>query len=458
MISRRIRDIVAYIAIAGFVSVAWAQDGRDSGRRRGRPEDRGGDSRQWGDRERDSDRRGDFGGRGGPRGDFGRGGPPVFGFDRDSGRMSEWYLDRVTETYGLDDAQRRQVQQRLEEIRAADAPAAEQRRQQSEAIREQFRQLRERREAGEEVPPESWRQLGEQMRGIYQNTPLFNRDYMRGEVEKLLPPEQVAEGRQRREQREAEFSRRRDEFRQRMEQFRAQGGDMRDFFRQERERWEEARRGGQEDQPAAIEGVGPAPQVPTQDDDGDSDRRRRRDDWRQRRGEGRDNNDGESRRWEYRRGDDRRRDENRLENADPLGSWERYERDFAQRYRLDTSQRATAESILRDLLTQRKLYEETKRNDIASAQKIEDPQLRQEQLAFLNAHVERMFSELKSKLDRLPTAAQRETADGRRSPSTQPTASTQPAGRTSSGPTDDSRRESRRERSSGRSSPRSRGI
>jgi hypothetical protein len=378
--------------------------------------------------------------------------------------MSDWYLDRVTETYGLDDAQRQQVRQRLEEIRAADAPAAEQRRQQSEAIREQFRQLRERREAGEEVPPESWRQLGEQMRGIYQNSPLFNRDYMQGEVEKLLPPEQVTEGRQRREQREAEFSRRRDEFRQRMEQFRAQGGDMRDFFRQERERWDERRRaetGEQQDQPAAEGAPAPAPQfdVQTQDEDQDADRRRRRDEWRQRWQDRRDNdNDGESRRWEYRRGDDRRRDENRLENADPLGSWERYERDFAQRYRLDTSQRATAESILRDLLTQRKLYEETKRNDIASAQKIEDPQLRQEQLAFLNAPVERMFSELKSKLDRLPTAAQRETADGRRSPSTQPTASTQPAGRTSSGPTDDSRRESRRERSSGRSSPRSRGI
>jgi hypothetical protein len=258
-----------------------------------------------------------------------------------------------------------------------------------------------------------------------------------GEMEQILPPEQAARGRQRLQEEQTRDEQRRQEFRQRFEQWRQQGGDPREFFRQQREQWRQQRGQGPDGQDWPADSATPSTEA---DQDGQQgDRERRRAEWRRRWEERRNRGEsggeegsegGEGRnRWDRRRGE---RGEARSDNEpppdDPLGSWERYVRDYIRRYRLDPSQQATAQSVLRDMLNQRRLFEDSRRNDVAIIQQIEDPARRQQQLDALNAPVVRMYEELKAKLESIPTLAQRQAAEGRRS-TTQPAgATTQPAG------------------------------
>jgi hypothetical protein len=373
-------------------------------------------------------------------GGFGRGGLGR-GFGRGSGGPSQFtpeqreqfynrYIDRqlsrLTRTYELDDTQRQQVQQQLQALRDEDRATADQRMQQMAAARQQLRQLREQSDAGQQVSPEQWQQATDQMRNVFRSSPLMNRERTTAAVEQFLSPEQIATGRQRLQQEEAERDRRRQEMRQQFEQFVQQGGDPREFFRQQRGQRQRRQNQNQPqdttgqsqnttaqppdtaaqseaapagpDEPATLQN---APGEQNTEDQG------RREDNRERR-----------RRF--------RRDQAEETTEDPLGSWERYVRDFTRRYRLDTSQQATAQSVLRDALAQRKLFEDSHRTDIAFAQQIEDPARRQRQIDSINAPIARLFEQLKTKLERLPTADQREAVEGKR-PTSRPSAGTQPA-------------------------------
>lgn len=323
-------------------------------------------------------------------------------------------MDRLSQAYELDDTQKQQVRQRMEALRDEDMAGFDQRVQQMAGIRDQFRQLRQRSDAGEQIPREQWEQLGTQMRDIMRTSPLLNRERIMGEVEQVLPPEQAARGRERLQQQQAERERR--------------WQDM----RQQRERRQQEQNQNLPQDPAAQPqdpGVAPQEQPPQNDaDNQDSERQRRREERQRRRAEGRGPDgfgrpdEGDSR---DRGRDFRRRDQE--PPPDPLGPWERYVRDFIVRYKLDASQQAVAQSVLRDLLAQRKFFEENHRTDIAIAQQVEDPVIRRQRLESINAPVVRMFDELKSKLERIPTAAQRQAVEGNRPTSRPAEATTQPA-------------------------------
>ncbi|MFH0981225.1 MAG: hypothetical protein V2A79_06785 [Planctomycetota bacterium] len=84
--------------------------------------------------------------------------------------------------------------------------------------------------------------------------------------------------------------------------------------------------------------------------------------------------------------------------------WERYVREFIQTYQLDEGQRRTAYSILRELQARARDYRESRREEIARLPRhvlATDP---------LGEPLRRMFGELKTRLEPIPTAAQREAA------------------------------------------------
>jgi len=362
-------------------------------------------------------------------------------------RMVNRQMDRLTQAYELDDTQKQQVRQRMEALREEDMSGAQQRYQQMSALRDQYRQLGERRAAGEQIGSEQWQQLDSQMRGIMRSSPLRNNERIMGEVEQYLPPDQAAKGHDRMVQQQAERERQFEARRQQFQQLVEQGGDPREFFRQQRQRPQQDPNQSQPQpppvQPTAPE-AGSAPQPPADAGNQETDRQRRREErqrrreeWRQANGVatpdngGGDQNGGQAdaeneRRWHARRSQEL--------PADPLGPWERYVRDYIAKYDLDASQQAVAQSILRDLLKQRSLFEETHRADIAIVQQVEDPAVRRERLESVNAPVVRMFDELKSKLERIPTAAQRLAVDGPPPTSRPAGATTRPAGEPSTRP------------------------
>lgn len=360
----------------------------------------------------------------GPR--RGRGPTPPFGpptpeqREEFYNRSIERYMERFSNAYDLTEPQKALVRQRLEQIRAEDRASAEERMKQMEAVREKFRQLREQREAGQQIDPSVWRQYGEEMGTIFRSSPLMNRERVAGEIEKLLPPDQAAKGHEKLQQERAEFDQRRADTMRRFDEWRQRGGDPGEFWRQERGQWQQDGRDGNRgrrgrpdaslpsDNPDAAPSAGP-PAVETPGRDASNqDRERGRDDRR-------------------RRGDDRRRGDERREDNNPLGSWERYVRDFTRRYRLDAPQQEIANSVLRELLARRKAYEEAHQADMNTARQIEDAAQRRKELDALNAPVVKMYEELRSKLDRIPTTAQRQAVDGDR-PATQPASvSTRPA-------------------------------
>jgi hypothetical protein len=93
----------------------------------------------------------------------------------------------------------------------------------------------------------------------------------------------------------------------------------------------------------------------------------------------------------------------------PISPWEQYLRDFIREYKLDDPQQATAQSILREMQERRTAHEQTHRVDYENARKIEDAAEREKKLAELNQTVVRLFDELKSRLTRTLSSAQRQS-------------------------------------------------
>lgn len=110
-------------------------------------------------------------------------------------RMAERYLDDLGEAYDLTDGQRDQIAERLEAIKAAQRAYGDAHREEFVELREQMREAWRDRQDGEDpreaIPPE----LRDRMRELWQNAPLMNPDKVVAEAEKLLPAEQVDEGR-----------------------------------------------------------------------------------------------------------------------------------------------------------------------------------------------------------------------------------------------------------------------
>jgi len=127
-------------------------------------------------------------------------------------------------------------------------------------------------------------------------------------------------------------------------------------------------------------------------------------------------------------------------------TWELYVKKFITDYRLDESQKTAALAILKDCRDRAKQYLESRKEDKAridglliearKSQPIDREKLREgsEGLRELNKPVGQLFNELKERLDKIPTEAQRAAFLGR-SPTTRPASekddgtgpSTQPA-------------------------------
>jgi hypothetical protein len=103
----------------------------------------------------------------------------------------------------------------------------------------------------------------------------------------------------------------------------------------------------------------------------------------------------------------------------PLDAWGRYVEDFITKYQLDSKQAQQARLILGELRKRADEYRMARKADYAAAEQIKETQARNEEIARLDSEIHKMFVELKSRLDAIPTEAQRKLAEA--------TAASQPA-------------------------------
>ncbi|HON65762.1 MAG TPA: hypothetical protein PLQ89_07265 [Phycisphaerae bacterium] len=415
MMFRKSRLIVSLLIIGLAGASAMAQESRRERRRpdtnqtpRGDRGDRGPGAARPGDRGDRGPGAGRFGDRGdrgpgaarpgdggGPQGGwFGRGGPPREPTPEDRERfydgMIERYMERYSERYELTDEQKQQVRQRLDELKTKQREYTEQHWQDFQALRQEMWQMRESGQFNEE----RGRELRQRFEALRQESPLFNDDRVADQVEQMLPADQVERGRARRQIEEAEREQRRQEWRQRWEERR-------------REREQEGEAG-----PGRPDGGAPSWGPPPGEGDGQDGSRRR---W----GRGFDGRRGEDR---WRGGEGRTRGEGqnivteRTERTagaipeNPVGPWEQYVRDFINKFQLDAAQQATAQSVLREVLSRRTSYEQAHRHDYEQARELADSAAREKKLAELNRPVVSMFEELKNRLNRIPSSKQRQLA------------------------------------------------
>ena len=114
-------------------------------------------------------------------------------------------------------------------------------------------------------------------------------------------------------------------------------------------------------------------------------------------------------------------------------SWDRYVESFTRLYQLDPAQQAAAQSVLVEMKQRRDTYRESRRADFDALDKIEDRQARREAYEKLNKPTEQLFEQLKERLMRIPTNAQRNAA-GPLMPASRPAATTEPAAGATSRP------------------------
>lgn len=99
-------------------------------------------------------------------------------------------------------------------------------------------------------------------------------------------------------------------------------------------------------------------------------------------------------------------------------AWERFVEAFCREFELDAAQRATAQSVLRDVQGRRDRHLRTHAEEIEAAQHIEDGRFRRERIQQTLQPVAVLYGELRGRLDRIPTTAQIESV--RRRAATQP--------------------------------------
>jgi hypothetical protein len=97
----------------------------------------------------------------------------------------------------------------------------------------------------------------------------------------------------------------------------------------------------------------------------------------------------------------------------PLHPWEAYVRSFIAEHNFFPSQQASAMAVLKDVRSRAGQIEISLRDKIAAAEKIPDEAARSKRLTELHEPVERLFVEIKTRLDGLLTAAQRTPSPSR---------------------------------------------
>ncbi|MCG3129348.1 MAG: hypothetical protein FLDDKLPJ_00075 [Phycisphaerae bacterium] len=281
-------------------------------------------------------------------------------------------LDFTARAYELTDEQRPVVRAEMkkmaDEYRAQAGPDADE----MDRLRDQMsefwlKRMSEPREEGEgpQVPwndPE-FRRIGERMRELNEKHPFDFRASLE-RVEKLLPPEQVDQARQRREQFGQGMMERARERMEEMAQQVAREPENKELF----ERF--------------------------------SQMRERMAEWNRRRQEGQGGGDAG-------RGGDVPRPE--ASPAVQTHPWDAYLAEFTRRHALDEGQRASAASILSDVRAREAKLRASQASARASAEAMTDAEARAKAIAELDAPIDALFAEFKTRLSALLTAAQKQT-------------------------------------------------
>lgn len=110
-------------------------------------------------------------------------------------RLVDRHMESLSQAYGLTDDQRPAVSNVLEQLKQQQEEYSAGLQDEMSRLSEELRELWQKRQAGQDVDEDRLQAAGERMREIWQGMPLLNSQRVVGEVEKLLPAEQVAEGR-----------------------------------------------------------------------------------------------------------------------------------------------------------------------------------------------------------------------------------------------------------------------
>lgn len=111
-------------------------------------------------------------------------------------RWIEGYLERITDAYALTEAEQKLVQTELEHLRDRNERYAEQRRDRFRELGGEMRELWQARQNGQPVDEERMNAIRDELRQMWTNAPLSPDNVLR-QVEALLPPEKVKNGRAR---------------------------------------------------------------------------------------------------------------------------------------------------------------------------------------------------------------------------------------------------------------------
>ncbi|MFH1417419.1 MAG: hypothetical protein ABII12_03925 [Planctomycetota bacterium] len=302
-------------------------------------------------------------------------------------RLERW-TDMTARLYELDEQQREQVHQEIAAISKERREVMGDDAQEYDRIRREMFELRakgiDQEEGDWESRRQKWRELREspKFRELSEKLQAFQEKYPLDmeasiqRIEKLLPEDQVAKGRERREM-----------WRGRREERRARGdGPPGRIDREERREQRRAR--------ATREPAEPAPPRDAAAEALAKEAAKQAAEAEKAAAEARRLAEEEAARIEAAR-------------KKPLHPWEKYVRDFSDRYELTEQQDNSAMSVLKDVLTQAQRIEQTNAPKIAEAEKIKDAIARAKRLAELNATIDSLFEELKARLDSLLTAPQR---------------------------------------------------
>lgn len=132
--------------------------------------------------------------------------------ERVYGRVVDRHMETLSRAYGLTDDQRSAVSRVLEQLKQQQEEYSAGLQEEMSRLSEELRELWRSRQDGQAVDEDRLQAAGERMREIWRGMPLLNPQRVVSEVEKLLPAEQVAEGRRKwdaaREQRMREWAQR----------------------------------------------------------------------------------------------------------------------------------------------------------------------------------------------------------------------------------------------------------
>jgi len=95
----------------------------------------------------------------------------------------------------------------------------------------------------------------------------------------------------------------------------------------------------------------------------------------------------------------------------PLHPWEKYVREYVITYSLTPAQQAAANSILKECRTRAARIERVNAPKIAEAEALKDASIRSKRLAEIKKPIDKLFEELKTRLDGLLSASQRKKAN-----------------------------------------------